>query len=129
MQNHSNKYITDKSIDEVISTIKPELEKNGFQIIQKLDIDKILQEAVSPTFDEYKIIGICNPKLSHELLTQDKSIGLFLPCKIVLYRDENKTKILFQRPTWISSFFYSKHIESVTTRIEELLDNIIKKSL
>jgi len=129
MENYSNKYISDKSISEIISIIKPKFESDGFGIIQDLDIGKLLNEKVDANFEEYKTIGICNPKLSHELLSQDKSIGLFLPCKIAFYQDNGKTKIEFQRPTWISKYFYSKHIESVTAKVEEIMDTVIKEAI
>jgi uncharacterized protein (DUF302 family) len=127
MKNISNTYISDKSIEQIIDELNEQLAPEGFKIIQDLNIAEIMRENVDPDFDDYRIIGVCNPKLSHELLSQDKSIGLFLPCKVALYRQNQKTKIELQRPVWISTLFYSKHIESVTARVEEILSNILEK--
>ncbi|MBN2282080.1 MAG: DUF302 domain-containing protein [Candidatus Marinimicrobia bacterium] len=126
MNHYSLKYISQKSVTQFINDLGNKVQEIGFEVMIDLNLSEKYKNALKIEFDDYRILGLCNPKLSHEIITQEKGAGLFLPCKIVVYKDQDTTKIEFQRPTYMSDFFYSKHIESVTERVEELLDSAIK---
>ncbi len=129
MKDFSLKYKSKKSVNEVTTTIKNEIEKSGFKVLNELDLSEKISSALDIDYDDYVILEVCNPKFAQEILSQKKSAGVFLPCKIALYQDGNETKIEFQKPTFISTFFYSKPIESITDKIETILNEVIKTAL
>ena len=129
MKNISLKYESSKNNSEVRESIKNEIENSGFKVLNELNLSEKIRQTLKIDFDDYIILEVCNPKFAQEILAQDKSAGLFLPCKIAVYSDDSITKIELLKPTITSDYFYNKHIESVTDKIETILDEIIKKSL
>ena len=129
MKDFSIKYKSKKSVQEVAEGIKKEVGNSGFKVLHELDLSEKISRTLNIDYDDYLILEVCNPKFAQEILSQKKSAGVFLPCKIALYRDGDETKIEFQKPTFISTFFYSKPIESITDKIETILNEVIKTAL
>lgn len=129
MQDFSLKYKSSKSVKEVAQSIKNEVGNSGFKVLNELNLSEKISTALAIDYDDYLILEVCNPKFAQELLSQKKSAGVFLPCKIAIYQDGDETKIEFQKPTFISQFFYSKPIESITDKIETIINEIIKTAL
>ncbi len=129
MQDFSLKYKSEKSIEEIATKIKNEVENSGFKVLNELNLSEKIRKTLNIDYEDYLILEVCNPKFAQEILSQEKSAGVFLPCKIALFQDGNETKIEFQKPTFISTFFYSKPIESITEKIETILNEVIKSSL
>jgi len=127
MNYYSLKYISEKTVTDLTAELKSKFEASGYYIVNELNLADKINEELKINFDDYQMLGVCNLKFAQEILSQEKGAGLFLPCKVVIYKDNNATKVEMQRPTFMSEFFYSKHIESVTDKIEVMLDEIIRE--
>ena len=72
------------SIDEVRARLEAALKTQGFGILTEIDVRQTLKNKLGVDFRPYYILGACNPPLAHQSLEADPSIGLLLPCNIVL---------------------------------------------
>lgn len=80
------------TFDEAIELVKAELKKEGFGVLNEIDIQKTLKEKIDVDFKKYKILGACNPHFAHKALQSEDKIGLMLPCNVVV--EEHKDGIV-----------------------------------
>lgn len=67
---------------------KTALAGQGFGALTEIDVRETLKKKTGQDLGyEYVIIGACNPGLAHRALSQEREIGLFLPCNLIVYED------------------------------------------
>ena len=72
------------SFEDALKKVKKELEKEGFGILTEIDVAATLKRKLNKEIPPYLILGACNPQLAHRALEVDPSIGLLLPCNVVV---------------------------------------------
>lgn len=77
------------TFDEAIELVKAELKKEGFGVLNEIDIQKTLKEKIDVDFKKYKILGACNPHFAYKALQSEDKIGLMLPCNVVVEEHKN----------------------------------------
>lgn len=71
-------------LDTVRQQVVDALKAQGFGVLTQIDVQRALKEKIGVEIEPYLILGACNPALAHQALTADRSIGLLLPCNVVL---------------------------------------------
>ena len=83
--------IISKNINDVDKEIRDSLLEQGFGIITEIDVKKTFKKKINKNFQEYRILGACNPEIAHEALSINLDIGLLLPCNVVLWDNGNNS--------------------------------------
>lgn len=84
--------------EEAKQQVTQALKEQGFGILTEIDVQKTLQEKIEVEFERYEILGACNPQLAHQALTTDRSIGLLLPCNVVLREIDDRVEVSMLDP-------------------------------
>jgi len=126
MQKFSIKTSVVENFDDVIKLLKSRAEEEGFGTLTEINLRDKFKKKLNIEFENYKILGLCNPNLAHKILKINKSIGLFLPCSIIVYEDNDQTIIELQKPTFMSSFFDNQQIDEIAEEVEKRLSKVIQ---
>jgi uncharacterized protein (DUF302 family) len=121
--------ITDKSIDDAIHDLEDSLKQEKFGVLWSFDIKEKLQEKGLELAKEFKVLEVCNPVEAQRILNQNEMAGYFLPCKIVVYESEGKTKIGMPKPTALISLLNDEKMKLFAKDIEDRLINVLNNSI
>lgn len=89
MSYYFNAILSGKSFDEAIEHVTAELKKEGFGVLNEIDITTTLKNKLDVNFKKYKILGACNPGFAYKALQAEDKIGVFLPCNVVVEENED----------------------------------------
>ncbi|MDI6803470.1 MAG: DUF302 domain-containing protein [Bacteroidota bacterium] len=116
----------DLSFDEAIKKVTDELQKEGFGVLTTIDVKETIQQKLNLNFRKYTILGACNPTFAHQALEIDDSIGLLLPCNIVIQEKSGKTEISIFNPSLITNFFQDDHFEKMSVELRGLINRVLQ---
>ncbi|MCO5296628.1 MAG: DUF302 domain-containing protein [Fimbriimonadaceae bacterium] len=72
------------TLDEVRPRVEEALKAQGFSVLTEIDMQETLLEKLGERIGPYTILGACNAPLAYAGLQADPSIGLLMPCNVVL---------------------------------------------
>ena len=95
---------TEKKFDEAVVSVIKEVEKKGWSLFNVYDVKERL---ATKGFEQkpLKIIEICSGKYANQFLNKNKLISLCMPCKINVFEDNGKVRIIGMKPTMIPMLF------------------------
>lgn len=120
---------TNKNIEEAIESIEASLKDEKFGVLWMFDIKQKLQEKGLEFEKEFKVLEVCNPQEAQRVLMENQLAGYFLPCKIVVYDQDGKTKIGMPRPSSLISLLNDERLKVFAKDIEDRLIKCIDNSI
>ena len=119
---------TSKTVDQAVSDLSNELKTEKFGVLWDFDLSAKLQEKGMNFETPYRVLEVCNPKEAERVLNEDKLVGYFLPCKIVVFDDDGQTKIGMPKPTTLLNLTGKNKLSEIGYDIEKRLISCIEKS-
>lgn len=125
MSNYSFSKSLDLDFEAAIVKVKEELAKEGFGILTEIDVKATLKKKLNEDFDNYIILGACNPSFAFKTLKVEREIGLLLPCNVIVYENEGKVIVSAIKPSVAMSFVDNEDLKGIAGEVDAKLENVI----
>lgn len=116
----------DMPYEQVIEKVTAELKKEGFGVLTSIDVKDTLKQKINVDFKKYAILGACNPPIAHRALQEEEDLGLLLPCNVVVYEKENKTRVSIFDPMVMTWIMENDNMKPIATEVQEKLQRVLK---
>jgi len=74
----------DLPFPDAVGRVRAVLAEQGFGVLTEIDVTATLRARLGEQMEDYIILGARNPPAAHQALGIDRSIGLLLPCNVVV---------------------------------------------
>jgi len=118
---------TDLSFDEAVNRTRNLLQEAGYGVLCEIDVKAKLEEKLGVEREPYMILGACNPPLASEGLNAEPDLGALLPCNVVIYEREGRTRVAAVDPERMLSIVGNEELGQIATRVREDLDRVVKE--
>jgi uncharacterized protein (DUF302 family) len=108
----------------VLENVQLAATKHNFRTLHVHDVQSTLAEKgfeIGP----YSIVEVCNAGFAHKVITAHKAVGMFLPCRILLYEEKGATVISLMLPSLIAEMMPGHDFQSIPADVEKLLKLVV----
>ena len=113
--------------EKLFGIIMKKLKDKGYITLSYIDLKQILENNFQEKFNTYYIMNVCKPQAAKELIAENESMGLFLPCKITIYKTEKGARVSLLRVSTLADQYLN--IKSGAVKYEnemiEVLENLL----
>jgi uncharacterized protein (DUF302 family) len=113
--------------EQAVQAARAALQEEGFGVLTEIDVRATLKAKLAMDFRRYVILGACNPPLAHRALEADPSVGLLLPCNVIVYEEGDGSVVAAVDPLGLLGVLDNPALREVAQEAEARLRRVIKK--
>jgi uncharacterized protein (DUF302 family) len=115
-----------KGFDEAVQNLKEALQREGFGVITEVDLKEKFKDKLNVDFRRYSIFGACNPALAYEAVQLEPTIGVMLPCNVLVQENESGgVEISAINPLNSIGAIDNPMLDSLTKTVSEKLQKVV----
>jgi uncharacterized protein (DUF302 family) len=116
--------------DEAVARVTEALLAEGFGVLTSIDVKATMKNKLNVDFEQYTILGACNPPLAHRALTLEPEVGLLLPCNVVIRElpvegEQPQTRIEIADPIAMLGIVHRPEMQDLAAEAKARLQRVI----
>jgi uncharacterized protein (DUF302 family) len=125
--------ILHENFDETIDAVTEALHAEGFGVLTDIDVKATMKEKLNVDFQNYRILGACNPPFAYKALQAENKIGTMLPCNVIV-REQTSDTVEVAAVDPVSSMAaieneeLSPIAEEIRARLQRVIQSVSKKN-
>ncbi|MFX0557886.1 DUF302 domain-containing protein [Maribacter sp. CXY002] len=126
MEYYFSTSLKNHTFENAIERTTEALKKEGFGVLTEIDIKATLKNKLNVDFQNYKILGACNPSFAYKALQAEDKIGTMLPCNVIVQEKEPGTiEVAAVDPTASMQAIKNDDLITIAETVREKLKNVI----
>lgn len=114
--------------DDVVEQATAALSDEGFGVLCDIDVQQAFEEKLQEDYQQYRILGACNPALAHQALDVDRQLGALLPCNVIVYEtDDGGVGVSAVDPEVLLSLVDSADLQEVASDVRARFDRVLSE--
>lgn len=119
----------DRPFAEVVAEVREALAAQGFGVLTEIDIKTTLKNKIDVDVEDQVILGACSPSHAYRALQADPSIGLLLPCNVVIRSEGSTTHVEAINPQMMVELSDADEMraiaDEVSAKLQATLDSLV----
>lgn len=112
----------DAAFPEVVERTRQALADQGFGIVTEIDMQAVLKAKLDADIEPYVIWGACAPAYALRAIEAEPSIGLLLPCNVVIRSSGGQVVIEAIDPATMVELTGNPQMAGIATEVGQRLD-------
>ena len=101
------------------------LQEAGYGILSEIDVKAKLEEKLGIEREPYVILGACNPPLARQGLDAEPELGALLPCNVVVYERDGRTRVAAVEPGTMLSVVGNEELGPIAEQVRMDLTRVV----
>ena len=124
--NYGMSLTLNRPFDDVVTDVRDALAQQGFGVVTEVDMQETLRTKIGVDIEKQLILGVCNPTFANRALKAEPSIGLLLPCNVVIRVTDEGTLVEMIDPQFMAQVTESPEMHQVANEVTEKLNGAME---
>lgn len=111
---------------EAVERTKSILADHGFGIITEIDMQATMKKKLDKDMSCYHILGACHPGFAWEAMQAEPSIGLMLPCNVIVRVVDGGTEVAAVDPIASMQAIENETLGETAKSVQEQMKAVIE---
>lgn len=117
---------TDRAFDVTVADVRAALAAQGFGVLTEIDVQATMKKKLNADVPEQLVLGACNPPLALKAFEAEPSIGLLLPCNVVIREDVGRRIVEVIDPAILVTATGNEKLEPIAEEVGRKLRAVLE---
>lgn len=113
--------------DEVLRRVREAFAAEGFGVVTEMNVQATLSTKIGKDIGPYVVLGMCNPRAASEAIELEPSIGVLLPCNVLVRQSDAGVLVAAQDPVMMVQATGNPALEPLARNVAQMVRSALSR--